>query len=59
MVPFAGGTFSLEKGKISRFLKLENFQKMLKKQWKFYNFLKNFKEILRFFENVIESFAKI
>ena len=35
-----GVLFSLEKAKISRFCKLENFQKMLKKQWKFYSFLK-------------------
>ena len=35
-----GYFFTLEKSKISHFLKLENFQKMLKNQWKFYNFLK-------------------
>ena len=47
-----GGYFlTLEKSKILRFFKLENFQKMLKKQRKNYNFLKIFKEILRFFEN--------
>ena len=33
-----GDFFTLEKSKISRFFKLENFQKMLKKQWKIYNF---------------------
>ena len=42
-------TQAIEKSKISHFFKLENFQKMLKNQWKFYNFLKIFKEILRFF----------
>ena len=38
-----GDFFTLEKSKFSRFFKLENFQKMLKKQWKIYNFEKNFK----------------
>ena len=56
---WGGGIFSLEKSKISHFFKLENFQKMLKNQWKFYNFLKIFKEILWFVENFIEIFAKI
>ena len=52
-----GGYFlTLEKSKISRFFKLENFQKMLKKQWKIYNFLKIFKEILRFFENFLKFY---
>ena len=47
MVPLGGGgLFSLEKAKISRFFKLENFQKILKNQWKFYNFLKIFMGIL-------------
>ena len=39
---WAGVLFSLEKSKISRFVKLENFQKMLKNQWKFYNFFEHF-----------------
>ena len=37
---WGGYFFTLEKAKISHFFKLENFQKMLKNQWKFYNFFK-------------------
>ena len=37
---WGGYFFTLEKSKISHFFKLENFQKMFKNQWKFYNFLK-------------------
>ena len=51
-----GGFLTLEKSKISRFFKLENFQKNLKKQRKIYNFLKNLKEILRFFEIVLKIY---
>ena len=55
-----GGYFlTLENAKISRFFKLENVQKMFKNQWKNYNFLKIFKEILRFVESFIEIFAKM
>ena len=42
--------FTLEKSKILHFFKLENFQKMLKNQWKFYKCLKIYREMLRFFE---------
>ena len=45
-----GYFFTLKKSKISRFVKLENFQKLLKNQGKFIHFLKILKEILRFFE---------
>ena len=46
-----GGYFlTLEKSKMSSFFKLENLQKMLKNQWKNYNFWKICKEILRVFE---------
>ena len=60
-VPGSNGgiLFELEKSKISRFFKLEKFHKMFKKSMKNYNFLKICKEILRFFENFIEIFAKI
>ena len=54
-----GGYFlTLEKAKISRFFKLENFQKMLKNQWKNYTFLKILKENLQFFE-IFKKFIKI
>ena len=51
-VPGATGRVLIDIGesKISRFFILENFQKLLKNQLKNYNFLKIFKEILRFFE---------
>ena len=50
----AGGLLlTSEKAKIFRFLKLENFQKMLKSQWKIYNILK----ISRLVK--LESFQKI
>ena len=61
-----GGTFSLEKSNISHFFKLENFQKMLKKQWKFYTFLKIymknfaiFENFLKFYRNFRENLGKI
>ena len=57
-----GYILTLEKAKISRFFKGENFQKVFKKSMKNYNILKIFQEILRFFEifkNFIEIFAKI
>ena len=47
-----GELFYIGEVKISRFFKLENFQKMLKNLWKIYNFLK-------IFWNFIEIFAKI
>ena len=43
---------------ISHFFELEIFQKMLKKQWKFYNFLKILKEILLFLEKFLKIFSK-
>ena len=52
---WGGSSFFIGEIKNFAFFKLENFQKMLKNQWKFYNFLKNFKEILRFFENFWKS----
>ena len=48
--------FTLEKSKISRFFKLEHFQKILKKQWKIYAFWKIVKEILRTFENLFKFY---
>ena len=59
-VPGAMGRyiFTLEKAQISRFFKLENFQK-IKKQWKCYNCLKTFKEILRFFEIFLKFYRNI
>ena len=48
--------FTLEKQNIYRFFKLENFQKMLKNQWKINTFLKDLKEGLRFFERFLKSY---
>ena len=44
----------LEKAKNTRFLILENFQKMLKNQCKSSNFWKTFREILQVFENPLK-----
>ena len=45
--------FTLEKSKISRFCKLENFQIMLKGQRKIDSFLENLKEFFwKFFKNL-------
>ena len=55
IVPFGGGVlFSLGKAKISRFCKLENFQKCFKNQWKNYKFL----EILRKFCDFLKILSK-
>ena len=54
-----GVLFHWRKQKFRVFSGSKIFKKYLKNQRKFYNFLKIFKEILRFFENVIEIFAKI
>ena len=51
-----GTVLHWRKQKYPVFFKLENFPKMLNNQWKFYNFLKNFKEILRFFENFLKCY---
>ena len=53
------GTFYIGESQNFAFFKLENFQKMLKNQWKIYNFLTIVKEILRFFENFIEMSWKL
>ena len=56
---WVGGPGSNGEIKNLAFFKLENFQKMLKKQWKFYNFLKIFKEISRFFEIFLKGYRNI
>ena len=53
-----GGTFFIGEIKNFAFFKLENFQKMLKNQWKIYNFLRILKEILRFFEKFYRNFRE-
>ena len=51
-----GVLFTLEKSKISRFFKLENFQNNVKKTMKMYTLLQMLKEILRFFENLLKYY---
>ena len=54
-VPGAMGVlFAIGEIKKFAFFKLENFQNMLKNQWKFDSFLKNFKGILRVFDDFLK-----
>ena len=56
---WGGGPFSHWRKQKCRVFQTRKFSKNVKKAMKNYNFLKIFKEILRFFENFVENFTKI
>ena len=53
---WGGVLFYIGEIKNFAFFKRENFQKMLRNQWKIYNFVKIFKEISRLFEKFLKFY---